>query len=60
MLEIFNRHGTATTIDDALCTAQPIIEQLKKDIPQFHTRAMRREVFDMFGLITPSIKKLVL
>ena len=51
---------TATSIDDALHTTQPIIEQLKKDIPVFHTRAMRREAFEMFGLATPSTKKSVL
>ena len=53
-------HSTATSIDDALRTTQPIIEQLKKDIPVFHTRAMRREAFEMFGLATPSTKKSVL
>ena len=53
-------HSTATSIDDALRTTQPIIEQLKKDIPVFHTRAMRREAFEMFGLASPSTKKSVL
>ena len=43
--------STATSIDDALHTTQPIIEQLKKVIPVFHTRAMRREVFEMFDSI---------
>ena len=43
-------------MDDALHTAQPIIEQLK-DIPQLHTQAMRREAFHMFGLVTPLTKK---
>ena len=50
-------HSTSAIIDDAL---QPINEQLKKDIPVFHTRAMRREAFEMFGLATPSTKKSVL
>ena len=53
-------HSTSVSIDDALNTAQPIIEELKMDIPVFHTRVMRREGFEMFGLLTPSTKKSVL
>ena len=53
-------HSTATDIDSALQSCQPIIEELKKQIPQYHTRAMRREVYNKFGLTTSSIKKSVL
>ena len=38
-------HCTAENIDQALSTSQPIIEQIKRDIPEFHTRAVRREAF---------------
>ena len=30
-------HSLATDIDSALQTSQPLIEKLKKDIPQYHT-----------------------
>ena len=53
-------HCTSTSIDEALKTSQPIIEKIKKDVPQFHTRAIRREAFQLFGLATPSTKKSVL
>ena len=65
---IGNLHGvwysTCTSIDEALKTSQPIIEKIKKDIhvhvPQFHTRAIQREAFQLLGLATPSTKKSVL
>jgi len=47
----------ATEISSALQSCQPIIESLKADMPQYHTRAMRRA---MFGLVTKNIKKSVL
>ena len=50
---------TATDIDDALKGCQPIIEKLKKDIPEYHTRAMRRDAFELFGLVSPGTKKSV-
>ena len=50
----------ATSIDNALHTVQQIIECLKQNIPQYHTRAMRREAFVKFGLITATTKKSVL
>ena len=53
-------HSTASSIDEALMTAQPIIENLKKSIPQFHTRAMRRAAYEKFGLVMPSTRKSVL
>ena len=53
-------HSKATDIDSALQSSQPLIEQLKKDIPQYHTRAMKRVMYEKFGLVTPSTKKSVL
>ena len=53
-------HSTATDIDNALQTTQPLIEELKKHIPQYHTRAMRRSMFEKFGLVMPTTKKSVL
>ena len=52
-------HCTCTSIDEALKMSQPIIEKIKKDISQCHTRAIRREAFQLFGLATPSTKKSV-
>ena len=48
---------TASNIDNALKICHPIIENLKKDIPQYHTRAMRRDAFELFGLVSPNTKK---
>ena len=50
----------ATSIDNALQTVHPIIERLKQNIPQYHTRAMRREAYAKFGLVTANTKKSVL
>ena len=50
-------HSTATNIDDALQTTQPVIEELKKQIPQYHTRAMRRAMYDKFGLVMSTTKE---
>ena len=53
-------HCTAENIEEAISISQPIIEQIKGDIPEYHTRAIRREAFQMFGLTTPTTKKAVL
>lgn len=50
---------TATNTDDALKSCQPIIENLKKDISEYHTRAMRKDAFELFGLVSPNTKKSV-
>ena len=39
-------------ISSALQSCQPIIEGLKADMPKYHTCAMRRAMFDKFGLVT--------
>ena len=44
-------------INSALQSSQPIIENLKKDIPQYHSRAMRRAAFEKFGLVMKTTKK---
>ena len=49
----------ATSIDQALCMSQPVIEEVKKSIPQFHTTAMRRAMYEKFGLISSSIKSVL-
>lgn len=51
---------TADSIDSALQSCLPIIERVKRDIPQYHTRAMRKLAFEKYGLITPSVKKSVM
>ena len=50
----------ATSIDNAPQTVQPIIERLKQNIPQYHMRAMQREVYAKFGLVSANTKKAVL
>ena len=53
-------HSDATSIDNGLHKVQPIIEHLKQNIPQYHTRAMRREAFAKFGLVMATTNKSVL
>ena len=50
----------ASSIDNALQTVQPIIEHLKQNIPQYYMRAMLREAYAKFGLVTSTTKKSVL
>ena len=47
-------------IDSALQSSQPLIEQPKEDIPQYHTRALKRVMYEKFGLVTLLTKKSVL
>ena len=49
-------HTTCTDISSALQSCQPILESIRSDIPQFHTRAMRQAAYEKYGLISPSIK----
>ena len=37
-----------------------VIERVKPLLPQYHTRAMRRAMFDKFGRVSPNIKPAVL
>ena len=53
-------HTSATDINSALQTCQPIIERIRVMIPQFHTRAMREAAFEKYGLVSSSIKKAIL
>ena len=53
-------HSTATDINNALQTTQPHIEDIRKKIPLYHTWAMRRDIFDRFGLVCQQQKKSVL
>ena len=46
--------------DLSFSQCQPVIENIKKDIPKFHTRAMRREVFSLFGRLTSSVKPAIM
>ena len=50
-------HTSASVINSALQTCQPITERIKVD---FHTRAMRQAAFQKYGLISRSLKKAVL
>ena len=50
---IFTRelwHTLATDISSDLQTCQPLIESIKVQIPQFHTRAMRQAAFEKYDL----------
>ena len=50
----------ASDISSALQVCQPIIEQLKTNMPEYHTRAMRRAMFEKFGLVNKNVNKSVL
>ena len=50
----------ASDISSALQVCQPIIEQLKANMPMHHTRAMRKAMFEKFGLVNKNVNKSVL
>lgn len=45
---------------DDFSNSQHTIERAKEEIPVFHTRAMRRALFEKFGRVAPSIKPAIL
>ncbi|CAB3995273.1 Hypothetical predicted protein [Paramuricea clavata] len=45
---------------DSLCQSQHTIEIVKKQIPTFHTRAMRQSLMQKYGRVAPNIKPAVL
>ena len=53
-------HTSATDINSALQSCQPLIEAIKLQILNYHSRAMRKAAFDKYGLVTPFVKKSVL
>lgn len=42
--------------DTSFSDSQPVIEKLKEDIPVYHTRMMRKEMFKVFGRLSASVK----
>ena len=46
-------------IESSFSDSQQVIESAKESIPVYHTRAMRKEMFDVFGRLTPSLKPAV-
>ena len=50
----------AFSLDEAFSSSQPIVEEIKKDLHFFHTRAMRAEFVQKFGRITSAVKPAVL
>jgi len=47
-------------ISSVLQSCQPLIEDIKKALPVYHTRVMRKVLFEKFGLVSPNIKKSIL
>ena len=45
---------------DDISNSQHVIEKAKEEIPVFHTRAMRRALFEKFGRVAPTIKPAIL
>jgi hypothetical protein len=44
---------------DALERSQPVIEDIKKDIPVYHSRLMRSTMYNKFGRVAPTVKPAV-
>ena len=42
------------------CENLRLIEEIKKEIPVYHTRAMKREFFDLYGRLSPESKPYLL
>ena len=45
--------------ESSFIDSQRVIERAKESIPVYHTRAMRKEMFGVFGRLTPSLKPAV-
>lgn len=41
-------------------SSQSVIEEIRKQLPTYHTRAMKKSMFEKFGCIPPSVKPSVL
>jgi len=50
----------ATDISSAIQSCHQAIESIKSDIPTYHTRAMRKVMFDKFGLVSKNMNKAIL
>ena len=49
-----------STSESSFSECQSVIETVKKNIPIYHTRAMRKELFSLFGRLTSSVKPAVM
>lgn len=50
------RLPSATQRSDEFSQCLPVIELFKKQLPTFHTRAMKKALFEKFGRIAASLK----
>jgi len=50
----------ATVIFSAVQSCHQVIESIKVNIPTYHTRAMRKVMYDKFGLVSRNMNKAVL
>ena len=48
------------TLENALAENQQVVRSILDELPKYHTRCMRREFMNKFGLISPSTKPFVL
>lgn len=46
--------------ESSFSECQPVVEAIKKNIPTYHTRAMRKEISGLFGKLTSSVKPAVI
>ena len=50
----------ATDMSSAIQSCHQVIEFIKSSIPAYHTRAMRKIMFDKFGLVSKNMNKAIL
>ena len=49
-----------TSVEEAFKNSQPLIEEVKKSLPVYHSRAMHSEFISKFRLVSPSVKPAIL
>ena len=48
------------TLENALAENQRVLTSILDELPKYHTRCMRKEFMNKFGLISPSTKLFIL
>ena len=46
--------------ESSFSDCQSVIERVKESIPSYHTRAMRKEMFQRFGRLTSTVKPAIM
>ncbi len=54
------RSTSTEKVEETFQRSLPVIEAIKPHLPVFHTRTMRRAMFEKFGRVAPTVKSAVL